>query len=124
MRCSGKLLLKFCENIMKCICWSILLKKTYTVHCVKSARIRSYSSPRFARIFPDSVFRRNAESARKMRTRITPNTDTFYAVVFLAIKEINAEEKFYIKICMLIPTIKLQYKGFPNNLPTLMSTDF
>ena len=53
-------------------------------HCVKSARIRSYSGPYF------SVYGLNTEkyslSLRiqsecwKIRTRITPNTDTFYAV--------------------------------------------
>ena len=42
-----------------------------TLHCVKSVRIRSIS--------PYSV--RMRKNAGKMRTRITPNTDTFYAVV-------------------------------------------
>ena len=58
--------------------------KTFTQkHCVKSVRIRSYSGPHF------SAFELNTErygvSLRiqsqcwKMPTRITPNTDTFYA---------------------------------------------
>ena len=38
------------------------------VHCVKSVRIQTYSGPHFP------AFGLN-------RTRITPNTDTFYAVV-------------------------------------------
>ena len=38
-------------------------------HCVKSVRIRSYSGPHFS-----------AFGCGKMRTRITPNTDTFYTV--------------------------------------------
>ena len=44
-------------------------------HCVKSVRIRSYSGPHFP------AFGLNTERyCGKMRTRITPNTDTFYAV--------------------------------------------
>ena len=43
-------------------------------HCVKSVRIRSYSDPDFP------AFRLNMERYGKMRTRITPNTNTFYAV--------------------------------------------
>ena len=46
-------------------------------YCVKSVRIRSYSRPHFSHIFPFSDWMR--ENAGKMRTRITPNTDTFYA---------------------------------------------
>ena len=55
-------------------------------HCVKSVRIRSYSDPYFP------AFRLNTERYRlslriqsecgKIRTRITPNTDTFHAVIF------------------------------------------
>ena len=56
------------------------------IQCVKSARIRSYSGPYFP------VFGLNTEryrvslriqsECRKMRTRITPNMDTFHAVIF------------------------------------------
>ena len=63
-------------------------------HCIKNVRIQSYSGPHFSRIFPHSdwlqrdtcILRispcsvRMRENAGKMRTRITPNTDTFYAV--------------------------------------------
>ena len=58
-------------------------------HCVEVLRIRSYSGPHF------SSFRLNIEryfvslciqsKCRKTRTRITPNTDTFYAVHFVNI---------------------------------------
>ena len=72
-------------------CWVVRtgwnLKKG---HCIKSARIRSYSGPHFPRIFPHSDWIRRdtispysvqmRENAGKMRTKITPNTDTFYAV--------------------------------------------
>ena len=57
------------------------------MHCVKSVRIWSYSGPRF------SAFGLNTERYkvslniqskwRKMRTRITSNTDTFYTVIFV-----------------------------------------
>ena len=63
-------------------------KKAYpwlVIHCVKSARIRSYCGPHF----PDN--RLNTErygvslciqsECGKVRTRITPNTDTFYVVI-------------------------------------------
>ena len=53
-------------------------------HCVKSVRIRSYSGPHFP------AFGRNTEAygvslpiqskCGKIRTTITPNKDTFYAV--------------------------------------------
>ena len=58
---------------------------SFNVDCVKNARIRSYSGPHFP------VFGLNTEKysvslhiqseSRKMRTRITPNTSSFYAVV-------------------------------------------
>ena len=54
------------------------------MRCVKGVRIRSYSGPHFP------GFRLNTEryevfsiqsECRKIRTRITPNTNTFYAVM-------------------------------------------
>ena len=53
-------------------------------HCVKSVRIRSYPGPHFPA--PGLNTERYEVSLRiqfecgKMRTKITPNTDTFYAV--------------------------------------------
>ena len=67
--------------------------KTSANHCVKRVRIRSYSAPHFSlpgfhligteygeirNICPYSVQMR--ENSGKMWTRITPNTDSFYAV--------------------------------------------
>ena len=59
------------------------------IHCIKSVRIRCYSSPHFSlirteygekrSISPYSI--RMRENARKMPTRITSNTDAFYAVI-------------------------------------------
>ena len=53
-------------------------------HCVKGVRIRSYSGPYFPAFGLNTErysvsFRIHSECA-KIRTRITPNTDTFYAV--------------------------------------------
>ena len=49
-------------------------------HCVKIVRIWSYSGPHFSRIFPHSAecwyFSVFSPNAGKLRTRITPNTDT------------------------------------------------
>ena len=60
------------------------ISKTSEKHCVKSVRILSYSGPYFP------AFGLNTErysislciqsECGKMRTRITPNTDTFHAV--------------------------------------------
>ena len=53
-----------------------------SIPCVKSVRIRSYSGPHF------SVFGLNfriQSECWKMRTRITPNMDTFHAVILSAI---------------------------------------
>ena len=62
------------------------------LHWVKSVHSRSYSGPYFCRIFPhlDWIWGDTSTSpytvrmrgnAAKIRTRITPNTDTFYAVL-------------------------------------------
>ena len=46
--------------------------------CLKSVRIRSYSGPHFLAYF---VFLRFHSNYEKIRARITPYTDTFYAVI-------------------------------------------
>ena len=66
-------------------------------HCLKSVRIRSFSGPYFA------AFRLNREinsvnlhirsECEKMRTRKTPNTDTFY-VVYLGHKQRKIRQSF------------------------------
>ena len=75
----------------QCVCsqWGLYLNGYYlNEQCVKTARIGSYSGPHFSRIFPNPDWIspytvRKQENARKMRTRITPNADTFYAVEVL-----------------------------------------
>ena len=53
-------------------------------HCVKSFRIRSYSGPYFPAFGLNTeryfVSLRIHSEWAKIRTRITPNTDTFYAM--------------------------------------------
>ena len=55
-----------------------------TNHCVKNVRIRSYSGPHFPvfglNTVRYSVYLRAQSEYGEIRTRITPNTDTFYAV--------------------------------------------
>ena len=66
-------------------------------HCIRSVRIRSYSGPDFP------AFRLNTEyniqyEYGKIRTRITPNTDTFYAVSghYIPVFEMNTCSKLAI----------------------------
>ena len=76
--------------ISRNICYFFqLLHHISMIHCIKSVRIRKYSSPHFSlirteygekrSISPYSI--RMRENARKMPTRITSNTDAFYAVI-------------------------------------------
>ena len=55
------------------------------MHCVKIVRIRSYSGPHFPAFALNTktyfVSLRIQFEREKMRTRITPNTDTFHAVM-------------------------------------------
>ena len=66
-------------------------------HCVNSVRIRSYSCPHSSRIFPASSISPYSvcmrEDAGKMWTRVTPNTDTFYAVKYQKSYEKNCKIK-------------------------------
>ena len=59
-------------------------KVLYRNNCVKSVRIRSCSRPHFPAFGPNTeryrVSLRIQSKCGKMRTRITPNTDTFCAV--------------------------------------------
>ena len=62
----------------------VMRLKEFLHHCVKSVRIQSYSGPHFP-VFglnteKYSVSLRVQSECGKMRTSITPNTGTFYAV--------------------------------------------
>ena len=69
--------------------------KNRHLHCVKSAHIRSFSGPYFP------AFELNTErygislhiqyKCGKIRTRKTPNTHTFYTVLFLKVYLVNAK---------------------------------
>ena len=66
---------------------------TNTIDCVKSVRIWSYSGPHFSGFGLNterySASLRIQSECRKMRTRTTPNTDTFYAVSSCLIFHLN-----------------------------------
>ena len=57
------------------------------IHCVKSVRIRSYSGPHFPAFGLNTerygVSLHSQSKCGKMRTRVTLNLDTFYAVIIL-----------------------------------------
>ena len=72
-----------------CNCWETGSKwlESFLIwhhHCVKIVRIRSYSGPHFPAFGLNterySVSLRIQSECGKIRTRITPNTDTFYVV--------------------------------------------
>ena len=71
----------------------------FDMHCVKSVRIRSYSGPHFPafRLKTERYFLslRIQSECGKMRTIITPNTDTFYSVMLLSIPLSYRESIWY-----------------------------
>ena len=71
-------------TFIRALNFSKSLVQSTNIHSVKSARIRSFSGPHFSHIqIRYSVSLRIQSECGKMRTRITPNTDTFYAVILL-----------------------------------------
>ena len=69
-----------------CFCYFpfVRMAKGNLTHCVKSVHIRRYSGPNFPAFGLNterySVSLRIQSKCGKMRTRITPNADTFYAL--------------------------------------------
>ena len=63
----------------------MILSPDSHIHCVKGVRIRNYSGSHFPTFELNterySVSLRTQSECGKMRTKITPNTDTFYAVI-------------------------------------------
>ena len=73
------------------------------INCVKSVRIRSLSGrhlPSFGRNTQryEVSFRVQSES-RRMRTRKTPNTDTFHAVI------IKSSQDFIVSDLLIVPLV-------------------
>ena len=62
------------------------------IHCVKSVRIRSYSGPHFLAFGLNterySLSLRIQSECRKIRIRITPNTDTFHTKMLMPVNHI------------------------------------
>ena len=74
-----------------------------TLHCVKRVRIRSYSGLHFSTFVLNTALRIESECV-KLWTRITPNTDTFYAVVPKADdKNLGTFgiESFFFSLCLI-----------------------
>ena len=94
----------YIRNIEKC--WNHA--QSSPTHCIKIVRIRSYSGPYFL------AFGLNTErysvslciqsKCDKIRTRITPNTDTFYVVTIAAISTFLSRKTCkFTKIARLYP---------------------
>ena len=66
----------------------LFLKLVSVIHCAKSVRIRSFSGPYFPAFGLNTerygVSVRIQSECGKIRTRKTPNTDTFYAVILFS----------------------------------------
>ena len=65
----------------------VIIQFLYNMHCVKSVHARSYSGPHLP-TFGLNMERyeaslRSQSECGKIWTRITPNTDTFHAVIVL-----------------------------------------
>ena len=71
-----------------------------TLNCAKIVHIRSYSGPYFPAFgLITEILREDSEiqsESGKIRTRTTPNTDTFCAVKALFKKSHHAESRWYI----------------------------
>ena len=78
-------------NVVSLYLWEIL-------HCVKSVRIRSHSGSYFPAFGLNtesySVSLRIQSECGKIRTRITPNKDTFHAVLWFQISSRVEERKY------------------------------
>ena len=68
------------------------------IHCAKSVRIRSYSDLYFPAFGLNTerygVSLRIQSRCGKVRTRITPNTDTFHAVITILITPLSINFQF------------------------------
>ena len=100
----GQLIMNQCKGKFRTQSNESILHSCIQQLCVKSVRIQNYSGPHFP------AFGLNTESdtriqseCGKMRTRITPNTDTFYEV---NIAKTRCLKKCF-KDCLQISLLKL-----------------
>ena len=81
--------------------------KMLAVHCVKIVRIRNFSGPYFPPFGLNtkrySVSLRIQSECGKIRTRKTPNMDTFHAVVALIFKKIDPIDKVNYSLISILP---------------------
>ena len=105
--------------------WESLLKN----HCVKSVRIRSISSPYFPGFEQNTerygVIPRIHSECEKIRTRKTPNTDTFHAVKTM-VKSIFTilPKSFCIMLMMKLISSLITCQSILRNVRTLMNFHF
>ena len=79
----------------------------HNFHCIKTVRIQSYSCPHFSPHFPAfglnterysvpiSILSECSKMREKMRTRITPNKVSFYAVFIFALKKNSTDQESF-----------------------------
>ena len=74
----------------------------FTIHGVKRVRIRSYSGPHFPAFGLNTerygVSLRIQAKWRKIRSAITPNTDTFYVVIICTESLLVYKNKYYLTL--------------------------
>ena len=94
--------------------------KAYYYHCVKSVRSRSYYGPRFPAFGLNTeryqVSLRMQSECEKIRTRITPNTDTFHAVYFFwgvsSSRIDNCSFQSYVKKVLSVQSSVLNFRSY------------
>ena len=78
------------------------MEKIDKQRCIKNVPIRSYSGPYFPTFGLSTkryeVFLRIQFKYGKIRTKITPNTNTFYAVKILETKQLAGSNKMQISL--------------------------
>ena len=84
--------------LLFCTVLKIITMKFWSIHSIKSVRIRSYSGLHFPSFGLNTETLRIESECGKMQTRITLNTDTFHAVMIIV---------FCFQICLVYKTNKL-----------------
>ena len=91
----------------------------WMIQCIKSARIRNYSGPYFPAFGLNTerygVSLRIQSKCGKIRIRITPNADTFHAVMVLMSKEIQC--RLLTKLLAPLNDKKLNILGYNHIRP-------
>ena len=85
--------LKLISQVLMTLSFFVQRHACYDYHCVKNVRIRSFSGPYFPAFgLNTEICKANLRiksGCRKIRTKKTPNTDTFYAAYIHQIRTIG-----------------------------------